>query len=153
MPSNWNSSWYHASSRCGGMPDGHHYEPVHACGLQGGERPGDPCAEVVADDVRAVDAEAVEDRDRVRDAVPDRVRLHGFGALRRSPPAQVGGDAAHPCGGQRLDLVAPQVRRVREAVQQEHRLPRALVAHRQFDAVASHARKYCVQIVTRVATY
>ena len=69
MPANWNSSMYHDFSCCSKPPcaerrrmtDRQRHEMVDAVGRERGEGPRHRRAPVVADDVRPLDADVVED--------------------------------------------------------------------------------------------
>ncbi len=91
------------------------------------KEPGHGRAPVVADDVRPLDPERVEQRlhvaeDEREPVVPD-VRRPVGGA----EAAEIGRDRTEPRPGERRDLTAPEVRGVREPVQEEHGRPRPLV--------------------------
>ena len=90
----------------------------------------------MSDDVGALDAERVENRDHVRDAVGDRVLLDAFRPLRLAEAAQVGRDHALAGLDERRDLMSPEPRRIGKPVEQEYRGAAALVEHGQSDAVA-----------------
>jgi hypothetical protein len=92
------------------VPDRQRDEPIDALGCVRGQDPGDGSAPVVPDDVRPLDAELVEHRDDVGDAVADRVRLDIFGLVGLAEPAQVGGEHAEPGGRQRRRLLAQPAR-------------------------------------------
>ena len=102
------------------MADGQHDEPVHAVGRRSRERPGDARAPVVADDVGRVEPERVEEAEHVLDAPAHPVRVDAVGPVGVAEPAQVRRDDRE-VSFQILDLVAPQVRPVRESVQQQDR--------------------------------
>ncbi len=88
------------------------------------------------DDVRALDAERVENRDHVRHAVGDRVLLDSSRPLRLAEAAQVGRDRTHAGPDERRDLVAPELRRVGKPVEEQHGGALALVEHGQLDPVS-----------------
>ena len=117
------------------MPDREHGQPA-APGRRGdGQRPGQRGAPVVADHGGPLDPERVEQAEHVGDQ-----GRHRVGGRRRpggptAEPAQVRRDHPVPGRDQRRDLVPPQRRRVREAVQQQHRGPAALVDHLERQAV------------------
>ena len=69
---------------------------------------------------------------------PTRYSLGSLWLVRLAEAAQVGRNRSQPDLVERRDLVAPQVRGVREAVQQEHRRPVSLVVHGEFDSIAVH---------------
>ena len=111
------------------MPDRQHDELVDALGRHQRHRPRHAGAPVVADDVRALDVQRVQDRDHVRDAAADAVRRSTSSGLPDSPkPRRSGAIVPKPAAVERWDLVAPEARGVRKAVQQQHRRAVAVVA-------------------------
>ena len=128
-----------ATVRCAnaaGWPTDSTASRSHAFWRHQRERPRDARAPVVADDVRALDLQRVQNRDRVGDAAANAIVVDLFRLARLAEAAQVGRDHAQSGAREGRDLVAPEPRGVGEAVQQEHRRTFALVEHRQLDAVA-----------------
>jgi hypothetical protein len=125
----------------GGVADGHRHEPLDAVRVQGGEDPGHGGAPVVADDTGLLDLERVEDRDEVGDGAAQAVRLDRGRPVGRAEAAHVRRDRPQPGVRERVHLVAPQMRRVREAVheQDRRRAALALVADLELDPVAADA--------------
>jgi hypothetical protein len=74
----------------------------------------------------------------VSDDVGDRVLLDSFRPLRLAEAAQVGRDRAHAGPDERGDLVTPELRRVRKAVEEQHGRAFALVGHGQIDSVPAN---------------
>jgi hypothetical protein len=75
--------------------------------------------------------------------VRDPVRVDAVRPVGLAEPAEIRCDDAEAGLDERRHLVAPEARRVREAVEQQHRRPLALVEHRERHAVAldpSHGR-------------
>src|SRR5436190_5887222 len=128
------------------MADRHRHQPVDPVGVQPGEHPRERRAPVVPDDVRALDSERVEDRDDVGRDRRDPVAVDLLRPVGLAEAAQVGRDHAEAGVGERRRLLPPQVRRVREAVQEDYRRPLALDVHRERDAVgrvdALHAASF-----------
>ena len=146
VPSNWNSSWYQPFSRCSsdgrrsafGWPTDSTAKRSTRSPAKRRERPPDRGAPVVA-------RRRARARPRARRA--PRACPRRCGGRRRRPrlravgvaeAAQVGRDRAEAGVDERPHLVAPQPRRVREAVQQQDRLPLALVGDGQLNPVAGH---------------
>src|SRR5207237_10632491 len=117
------------------VADRHDGELLDAVRREGGDDPGETRAEVVAYDPHTFDVERVEDREHVRKAVADPVRVDFGRLLGVAEPAEVGRDHAEARVDERRDLVAPDVMRVRKAVQEQHRRPAALVEDGELDAV------------------
>ena len=86
------------------------------------EDPRELAAPVVADQVEALRAERAGDRERVGDEELDPVRVDPARARARRVAALVRRAGAVARGGERAQLRAPGVPRLREAVQQEHQL-------------------------------
>ena len=142
---NWNSSMYHDFSRCAtrrrAKPRGDRRESTASRSTRSGAisaiAHADAGAPVVADDVRRLDVQRVEDRDHVGDAVARRGRPRSSCGCPTSPkPRRSGAIGPEPASVERRDLVAPERCRVREAVQEQHRRAVALVGHRQLHTVA-----------------
>ena len=121
------------------MADREHDEPVDQLRREAGHHPRERGAVVVPDDVRALDSEPAEDDPNVAEAAHDPVVLDRRGTIGLAVAAQVGREDAEPRLDQRGYLLPPHVRGVREAVQQEHRRPVALVEERQLDPVPCDA--------------
>ena len=105
------------------MPDGQRREAADPVRRERGERPADRRSPVVPDDVRGRHAPAGPARRAGRRrAAPT---SYDAGPVGRPEAAQVGRDRPEAGRGQRRHLVPPQLVRVREAVQQQHRRPGA----------------------------
>jgi hypothetical protein len=100
-----------------------------------GRQPGHGGSKVVADDVGRLNAESVQDPGHVHDRVPQRVGGHAVRPVRTAEPAHVRCDDPEPPSSQERDLVPPQARRIRPAVQQNHRDAASVLLDVQGDAV------------------
>ncbi len=121
-----------------GVADRQHGQVVDPAGHQERVHPGDGRAPVVADHVRAADAELGGERD---DVVDDRLHAVRLDLLRLggvAEAAQVGRDHPEPALGERRDLVPPQVGGVGVAVQQDDGVALALVHVGDVDVVDAH---------------
>ena len=97
------------------------------------------------DDVRPLDAERVENAGHVPNDGGQPIIRDGRRLAAASTAAQVGDDHAEAALDERGDLVAPQIARVRKAVQQDDRFAGALVPDMELepvglDQLASHPR-------------
>ena len=100
----------------------HRRPAAHPLGVAAREDPADDRAPVVAHQVERVASHRVGDREYVGYQVVDPIVLDTLGSRPRRVPALVGSDGPVAGGRQRLQLMTPLVRRLREAVQQQHEL-------------------------------
>ena len=103
----------------GRVPGRDRHEAVNALRVAGGERPADIGAPVVADQMRARDAEGIEHTHRVGDEPGQEVGLDLGGPVRSPEPALIHGDDPIASRLQRRHLVSPQRPAIGEAVQEE----------------------------------
>ena len=111
---------------------GQRADPVRA---EDGGEPGHRRAPVVADHVRRLDAELVQQRADVADDVPQPVGADLGRVLRAPETAHVRRDDPVTAGRQDRDLMPPQPGRIRPAVQQQDRVAVAVILDVQGDAV------------------
>src|SRR5262249_33218977 len=77
----------------------------------------------------------VEDAGGIADKLGQEVRLDALGSIAAPAAAQVGRDRVEPGPGERRQLVPPDLSGVREAVQQQHGRPVALLDEVEAEAV------------------
>ncbi len=107
-------------------------------GPQQGRVPRDRRTPVVADDDGLLLAERAHESDVVGDVAQHPVVLDGRRRRRTAVAAHVDGHGPVAGGGERRQLVAPRVPRLREPVDEQHQRPLALLHDVQADAVGRH---------------
>jgi hypothetical protein len=83
---------------------------VQSIRVGGRQRPADDAAPVVADEVEAVDAQAVGDAEDVGDQEIDGVLPGSAGSRRRRVSTLVGGDGAEARSGEAVEVRRPRLR-------------------------------------------
>ncbi len=100
------------------MAHGEDHQAIHPLAQERTRQPGEARAEIMPDDVSPVDPKRIQQRAHVPDHARERVVLDPRRRLCPAAAAEVGGDRAEARGHQSRNLVAPQGRGVREAMQQ-----------------------------------
>jgi hypothetical protein len=90
----------------------------------------------MGNDIGCVDSECVENAKRVSDRVLQGVCGHSFRAIGAPESTLVGRDGAEAVRDKEWNLAAPKIRRVRPAMQQEHRLTAAVVFNMKGNAIS-----------------
>ena len=93
----------------------------------------------MADHPCALDAGRVEDRHEVGHRVREAIRVDRGGPVRRAEAAHVGREHAQAGRRERRHLVAPEVRGVRESMDEQDRRALALVEDLEVEPVARDA--------------